>query len=284
VRPLFLALSGGGAHAASHAGALKALERERLPVAGIAGVSGGALTAAAWAGGADLDLLVDQAAHLHPWTWVRGWGGGLLSGTRLGALIDEFLPVPTFEGLRVPLVVLATDVDTGEPVELRSGELRDAVRASCSFPGVFPPMVLGGRRLYDGGVSEVIPVRLARELAGESGVVVALDCNSGTRWPAAGSFVSLALRAGLTLLRGRTRGELAGADLVIAPAMGESGWMQPHKIPQFYEAGETAMVEALPQLRELLDSEAPKASAQAAGPERRPKILQLPPRDRRERE
>jgi NTE family protein len=284
VRPLFLALSGGGAHAASHAGALKTLEREGLQVAGIAGVSGGALTAAAWAGGADLDLLVDQAAHLHPWTWVRGWGGGLLSGTRLGALIDEFLPVPTFEGLRVPLVVLATDVDTGEPVELRSGELRDAVRASCSFPGVFPPMVVGGRRLYDGGVSEVIPVRLARELAGESGVVVALDCNSGTRWPAAGSFVSLALRAGLTLLRGRSRGELAGADLVIAPAMGESGWMQPHKIPQFYEAGATAMVEALPQLRELLDSDAPKVSAQAAGPEQRPKVLRLPPRDRREQE
>jgi NTE family protein len=276
VRPLFLALSGGGAHAASHAGALKVLDREGLQVSGIAGVSGGALAAAAWAGGADLDQLVDQAAHLHPWTWVRGWGGGLLSGTRLGELIDEFLPVPTFEGLRVPLVVLATDVDTGEGVVFREGELRDAVRASCSFPGVFPPMQLGGRRLYDGGVSEVVPVRLAREMAGESGVLVALDCNSGTRWPAAGSFVSLALRAGLTLMRGRTRGELAGADLVIAPAMGESGWMQPHKIPRFYEAGEKAMLEALPQLRELLDSEVLPAQR----PDTAAKVIRLPPRDR----
>jgi NTE family protein len=252
LKALHIALSGGGAHAAAHAGVLAALDEQGVPVAGLAGVSGGALVAAAWAGGADLRKLVEQAAGLHPWMWVRGWGGGLLSGTRLGMLIDEFLPVPTFEGLKVPLVVLATDVDTGEPVPFRSGDVREAVRASCSFPGVFPPMVVGGRRLYDGGVSEVIPVRLARELAQEDGIVLALDCNSGTRWPGADSFVALALRAGLTLLRGRSRSELAGADLVIAPSMGESGWMRPSMIPSFFDAGREAMLDALPELRRIL--------------------------------
>ena len=222
-------------------------------MAGIAGVSGGALVAAAWAGGADLEKLVEQGSRLHPWTWVRGWGGGLLSGTKLGVLIDEFLPISNFADLRVPVAVLATDVETGAPVVFREGELRDAVRASCSFPGVFPPMIVGGRRLYDGGISEVIPVRLARELAGEDGVVVAVDCNSGTRWPGADSFVAVALRAGLTLLRGRSRGELAGADLAIAPAMGDSGWMQPRKIPGFFQAGDEALMEALPELRRLLE-------------------------------
>ncbi len=251
-KPLYLALSGGGGHAAAHAGVLRTLEREGIPVAGIAGVSGGALVAAAWAGGADVDGLIEQAARLHPWTWVRGWGGGLLSGTKLGMLIDEFLPVPTFDGLRVPLAVVATDLDTGERVILREGDLRDAVRASCSFPGVFPPMQVGGRRLYDGGVAEVIPVRPAREMAGEAGAVLAVDVNGGTKWPAAESFVAVALRAGLTLLRGRSRAELAGADLVIAPAMGDSAWMQPRKIPGFYQAGEEAAREALPELRRLL--------------------------------
>ena len=67
------------------------------------GVSGGALVAAAWAGGADLEELVELGANLHPWMWVRGWGGGLLSGSRLGALIDEALPVARFDGLRIPL-------------------------------------------------------------------------------------------------------------------------------------------------------------------------------------
>jgi NTE family protein len=253
VRPLYLALSGGGAHAAAHAGCILALDAEKIPVTGIAGVSGGALVAAAWAGGADLRQLVDAASRLHPWAWVRGWGGGLLSGTKLGAMIDEFIPEPSFARLRCRVSVLATDVDTGEPVVFREGNVRDAVRASCSFPGVFPPFVLNGRRLYDGGVSEVIPVRLAREMAGEGGLVVALDCNSGTNWPAANSFVAIALRAGLTLLRGRSRGELAGADLVIAPPMGESGWMRPAKIPSFATAGEESMREALPELRRLME-------------------------------
>jgi NTE family protein len=251
-KPLFLALGGGGAHAAAHAGVLKALEAEAIPIAGLAGVSGGALVAAAWAGGADLDSLVDQASRLHPWMWVRGWGGGLLSGTKLGILIDEFVPEPVFEKLRVPVQVVATDVDTAEKVVFTTGDLRDAVRASCSFPGVFPPMFVEGRRLYDGGVSEVVPVRPAREMAGEGGVVLAVDVNSGTRWPAADTFVALALRAGLTLLRGRTRSELQGADLVIAPAMGDSGWMQPRKIPGFYAAGRQALMEALPEVRRLL--------------------------------
>jgi len=223
-------------------------------VAGLAGVSGGALVAAAWAGGADLDGLVDQASRLHPWMWVRGWGGGLLSGSKLGALMDEFLPVPTFEGLKCPVAVVATEVDTGLKVVLKEGNLRDAVRASCSFPGVFPPMVLDGRRLYDGGVSEVVPVRPAREMAGDAGIVLAVDCNSGTKWPAADSFVALALRAGLTLLRGRTRSELLGADLVVAPSMGESGWMQPRRIPRFYAAGDEATMAAMPELRRLLES------------------------------
>ena len=253
MKSLYLALSGGGAHGAAHAGVLRALDREKIPVAGVAGVSGGALVAAAWAGGADLDGLVDQASRLHPWMWVRGWGGGLLSGSKLGALIDEYLPIADFAGLRVPVRVLATDVDTAEPVVFREGDVREAVRASCSFPGVFPPMVIGGRRLYDGGVSEVIPVSLARDMAGEAGVVAAVDCNSGTRWPAADSFVALALRAGLTLLRGRTRSELMGADLVIAPSMGESGWMQPRRIPKFFEAGDVALTQALPELRRLLE-------------------------------
>jgi NTE family protein len=254
LRPLFIALSGGGSHAAAHAGALKVLATAGIPISGMAGVSGGALVAAAFAGGADMDKLVEQATGLHPWMWVRGWGGGLLSGSRLGALIDEYLPIPAFADLHIPVAVLATDVDTSEPVVVREGNVRDAVRATCSYPGVFPPMVLEGRRLYDGGVSAVVPVKVAREMAGETGFVLALDCNSGSRWPAADSFVAVALRAGLSVLRGRTRNELAGADLVIAPQIGESGWMRPAKIPKFYAAGMRAMEQALPELRRLLDA------------------------------
>lgn len=253
-RPLVLALSGGGAHAAAHAGVIGELEAQGLKPTGYAGVSGGSLVAAAYLGGASMEALVDEASRLHPWFWVRGWGGGLLSGTRLGILIDQFLPKENFEDLSAPLAVLATDIDTGQGVVFKTGNVRDAVRASCSFPGVFPPFILDGRRLYDGGVTDVVPVKLARELAGDEGVVVAVDVNGGTRWPAAESFVAIALRAGLTLLRSRTRVELSGADLVIAPAMGDSGWMRPRKIPSFYEAGREAVRTALPEITRLIES------------------------------
>jgi NTE family protein len=254
LKPLYLALSGGGAHAAAHCGVLLGLDQAGIEVAGASAVSGAALVAAAWAGGADMRRFVAEAAELHPWMWVRGWGGGLLSGSRLGALIDEWLPAMTFADLRVPLVVIATDVDTGEAVVFREGSVRDAVRASCSFPGFFPPFPWNGRRLVDGGVSEVVPVRRAREMAGDQGVVLAVDCNAGGRWPGADSFVAIALRAGLTMLRGRTRSELAGADLVVSPPIGESGWMRPRRIPAFAEAGEEAIETALPELRRLLEA------------------------------
>src|SRR6185436_8767048 len=203
-------------------GFLKGLDEAGLPVAGIGGVSGGALVAAAWAGGGDLDAMIDRGSNLHPWMWVRGWGGGLLSGSRLGAMIEEFLPTSSFDKLRVPVAVLTTDLDTGEPIVLREGDLREAVRASCSFPGVFPPMSYNGRRLVSGEVSEVVPIRVARQLAGDDGLVVAVDCNAGAKWPPASSFGAIALRAGLTVVRGRTRDDLLGADLVIAPPLGES--------------------------------------------------------------
>lgn len=251
-RRLYLALSGGGAHAAAHVGFLRGLDEGGITVSGVAGVSGGALVAAAWAGGGDLVQMIERASNLHPWTWVRGWGGGLLSGSRLGAMIEEFLPTSSFEPLRVPLAVLTTDLDTGEAIVLDKGDLREAVRASCSFPGVFPPMQYGERRLVSGEVSEVVPIKVGRQLAGEDGLLVAVDCNAGARWPAANSFGAIALRAGLTLLRGRTREDLLGADLVIAPPIGESGWMRPKRIPIFAEAGMEEARRSVPELRRLM--------------------------------
>jgi NTE family protein len=252
VKRLYLALSGGGAHAAAHVGFLRGLDEGGIDVAGIAGVSGGALAAAAWAGGGDLEMMIERASGLHPWTWVRGRGGGLLSGSKLGAMIEEFVPVSSFSELRVPLAVLTTDLDTGEAVVLRDGDLREAVRASCSFPGMFPPMQVGSRRLVSGEVSEVVPIRVARQIAGEDDLVVAVDCNAGAKWPAASSFGAIALRAGLTVVRGRTREDLLGADLVIAPPIGESGWMRPKRIPIFARSGREAARGFIPQLKRLL--------------------------------
>ena len=175
-------------------------------------MSGGALVAAAWAGGADLDQLVEQAAGLHPWMWVRGWGGGLLSGSKLGALIDEFLPDAQLRGAAGARSWCWRPTSTpARPWCSARATCATPCAPRAASPACSRPCVWNGRRLVDGGVTEVVPVRLARELAGDEGAVLAVDCNAAARWPAADSFVAIALRAGLTLLRGRTRARAARA-------------------------------------------------------------------------
>ena len=210
--------------------------------------------AAVWAGGGDLDQLVDEASRLHPWMWVRGWGGGLLSGTRLGRAHRR---APARDDLRG---AAGAALGAWPPTSTRVSASSFA-RGACATRCGLVQLPRGSSRLTPGtgdgwwtaGSSEVVPVRVARDMAGERSLVVAVDCNAGGRWPAADSFVAIALRAGLTMLRGRTRSELAGADSSCAPPIGESGWMQPRKIPSFYEAGREAAREALPTLRALLE-------------------------------
>ena len=255
VKPLYLALSGGGAHAAAHAGVLRALEREGAAGRRASpGVSGGALVAAAWAGGADLDQLVEQASRLHPWMWVRGWGGGLLSGSRLGRA-DRRVPARA-DASRACACPWWCWRPTSTPAR-PSSSARAACATRCGPRAASPASsrrscgTAGGS--YDGGVTEVVPVRLAREMAGDDGVVVAIDCNAGGRWPAADSFIAIALRAGLTLVRGRTRvgagrrrpRDLARDRRVRLDAADARSRPSP-------TAGEEALVAGLPELRRLL--------------------------------
>ena len=144
-KPLYLALSGGGAHAAAHAGVLRALERAGMPVAGIAGRQRGR-AGGRGLGGRRRPRPAGGAGRrgLHPGCGCAAGAAACSRARRLGRA-DRRVPArrrPS-RGCGCRCVVLATDVDTGEAVVFREGNLRDAVRASCSFPGVFPPMVAG---------------------------------------------------------------------------------------------------------------------------------------------
>src|SRR5690606_35126840 len=94
---------------------------------------------------------------------------------RLEEYFDRLLEGRRFEDLERELVVVTTDVDTGERVLLREGPLAPALRASASLPGVFAPVALGGRRLIDGGIGSPVPLETVVEL----GVDVALGIGAG---------------------------------------------------------------------------------------------------------
>src|SRR6202158_2161482 len=150
-----LALGGGFARGIAHIGVLKVLEEENIPVGFIAGTSVGALIGAAYCSGvspAELEQIASRVRFrdLARWTLSRY---GFATNLRMISFLNQVLKVKTFEELRVPLAVTATDFASGEGVVFRSGPLADPVRASCAYPRVFLPVSIYGRLLVDGILS-----------------------------------------------------------------------------------------------------------------------------------
>jgi len=175
-----LALGGGFARGIAHIGVLKVLEEENIPVRFIAGTSVGALIGAAYCSGVSPEELEQVAARvrfrdLARWTLSRY---GFASNLRMITFLNKLLKVKTFEELRIPLAVTATDFASGEGVVFRSGPLADPVRASCAYPGVFPPVTVDGRLLVDGMLAHALPTQPLREMGANRVIAVSLR----SRW------------------------------------------------------------------------------------------------------
>lgn len=165
-RGVTLALGGGAARGMAHIGVLKVFEARGLPPRIVAGTSYGAIIAALYGlAGNALELEQTVRAQDVGELWRQGFDfglhrGALIHGQRLSSWLDrKFFFGATFADLQVPVAIACTDLVSGELVVLRSGSLAEAVRASCALPGLFAPVVVGGRTLIDGGFLEPIPFR-----------------------------------------------------------------------------------------------------------------------------
>jgi NTE family protein len=192
-----VALGGGSARGYAHIGVLSALARRGVRPDVLVGTSFGAVVGAMVACGRDLGEVRREAERLRrrdvfPHIVDVGLSrAALLRGDRLEAYYDRLVDGRSFEDCVTPLVVVATDLDSGERVTIRSGPLAPALRASSSLPGLFAPALLGGRRLIDGGIGTPVPLDTLR---GE-GVDVAIGVGAGVEVRD-----SAALRAARTLL------------------------------------------------------------------------------------
>ncbi len=163
-RRLGVALGGGSARGYAHLGALASLERHGLAPDLIVGTSFGAVVGALYATGRDLADLLAEAEKMRRrdvFPHIADFGlhrAALFGGERLEAYFDRLLEGRTFADLERKLVVVTTDIDTGEQVLLEDGPLGLALRASASIPGIFAPAIVGGRRLVDGGIGSPVPL------------------------------------------------------------------------------------------------------------------------------
>jgi len=208
-----LVLSGGGARGAAHIGVLKVLEELRVPIDMIVGTSMGSIVGGFYSAGyspdeletlvRDLDwdaALADRPARElisfrrkqddrdYMFGVEVGFNKGkftipegLIAGQDLDFILKTNLLragyVPSFDRLPIPFRAVATDIETGELVELSNGDLAQAIRASMSVPGVFTPANINGRKLVDGGLVSNLPVQAARAMGADR--IIAVDIGSG---------------------------------------------------------------------------------------------------------
>ncbi|MDR0728958.1 MAG: patatin-like phospholipase family protein [Prevotellaceae bacterium] len=155
-----LVLSGGGAWGFAHIGLIRALEERGIVPDIIAGTSIGAIIGAGYADGHTADDLLQIVSHVHMsrFATIHLPTKGLLELTWLEKLLQSVLRAPTFEALKTPLVVAATNLSKGEIVHFRTGTLIDKVIASASVPVIFTPREIDGDEYVDGGLLDNFPV------------------------------------------------------------------------------------------------------------------------------
>nr|WP_283777837.1 patatin-like phospholipase RssA [Sansalvadorimonas sp. 2012CJ34-2] len=175
-----MALGSGSARGWAHIGVIKALKEMGVEADVVAGCSVGSLVGAAGACGF-IDEFEDWVLSLKNWREV--WGlvdvglsGGLVRGEKLLNFFRDSGVNMNIEDMPCAYGAIATDLATGQERWLRTGPVLDAIRASCTFPGLFQPVETDGHWLLDGGLVNPVPVSLCRALGAD--IVIAVDLNT----------------------------------------------------------------------------------------------------------
>jgi NTE family protein len=249
-----VALGGGFARGYAHLGVLRSFRESAIPVTSIAGSSIGSILGAAYASGVPLSRIISKCREIRfrdfaKWRVSRF---GLASNERLGALVQKLFGTKQFEDLVLPLAVVATDLGTGDPVVFRQGNLAEAIRASCAFPGLFEPIQIGTRCLADGGIVAPVPTRAAREMGAEIVVGVSVGLHDGRRGAPTNMF-QVVSRAISAAQKHQLEAWERHADLVLRPAVQNLAWDDFDRIDEAIEAGSAEALSAIPRLKQLLD-------------------------------
>ena len=249
---LGLALGGGAARGFAHIGVIQVLEEAGIRPDLVVGTSAGSLVAALYAHGktgtelASMALTMDEGA-ITDWAFPSR---GMIRGEALARYVREQTGGQLIEQMKMPLGIVATDLDSGAGVLFRRGDTGTAVRASSSVPAVFQPVKIGDREFVDGGLVSPVPVRFAREMGAE--MVIAVDISTPPDGAATDGTMKLLLQTFAIMGKSINRFELREADVVLRPGLVGVGSADFTARVRAIRAGREKATELLPEIQAKL--------------------------------
>lgn len=251
-----LALGAGAARGFAHVGVIKALESAGIRPDIVVGSSAGSVIAALLASGATGNELNRLALNLDEAT-IADWGlpfagrfGGLIKGDALQNMVNREVQNKSIEQMRIPLGIVATDLQSGKGILFRSGNTGLAVRASCSVPGVFQPAVISGKEYVDGGLVAPVPVSYARQMGAT--LVIAVNISSEPVHQDASGTLGVLQQTISIMQRSINQYELKSADVIIQPHLLQMGGSDFRSRNAAILAGEVAAQEQIALIKEKL--------------------------------
>jgi NTE family protein len=276
-KSLALALGGGGVRGLAHIGVLKVLVNAGIRIDFLAGTSFGGIVAIALASGKSVEEMEDQALRFSQYRELvklvdlTTHRRGLLHGGKVRKYLANWLGEQlTFGDLKIPTILNAVNLSSGQEVILASGPVMPALFGTICIPGIFSPVYLDGQWLVDGGVLNNVPVNLAGQFS--SDIVIGIDVlthtNQKPNWqPAEGhaqspwplqtpEFFMDLYRSMLIMVSTQTRHHLESTppDLMINPPIDTnitmfSGFTRARET---IAAGEQAALALLPEIENML--------------------------------
>jgi len=205
-----LVLCGGGSRGAVEVGLYRAVVELGISIDLVVGTSVGAINGAAIASGVPPDALArfwkslrrrDLFALNRQLFWKLIWADSLYDSRPLRRFLERYLPVSRFEELKIPLVITGTDFQTGQPLYWREGPLLDAIMASIAMPGLFPPQVVRGAQVVDGGITDNVPIDVAVANGADTVIFMLCACCEQTSQPVHGLLPILRRALGIAIER-----------------------------------------------------------------------------------
>jgi NTE family protein len=211
-----IALSGGGSRGIAHLGILKALEEFGIRTGIISGTSAGAIIGALYAYGYKPDEILEIVLKtrllkiLRPAFTKRG----LLTLEKTYNFFNSLLPTDSFDSLKIPLYICATNVKNGRPTFFSSGSLIRSVMASSAIPVIFSPVEIEGNHYIDGGITNNMPVDPLIEHCDK---IIGMHCNPVDREYDTGNMRELLERTFLLAINGNVENRKKNCNLFLEP-------------------------------------------------------------------